>query len=595
MSGNSVSPNGPTGNPASPAAGPLTVTRMEFAQTHVLPEGGLNWTLPNTTGTLQLTGKRAALALVAIGQADVQQPKLEAWRNGALVGSVALNAPATLPPTESKGRPYATDSWSATVPSAWMVPGTTFRVSAANYTASTNHTPTFGTDADITLRVLPFYMFGANDSNTTPLSAVRVPDTGTQQEIFAKWPVSALAAVNHPIGRVSWSSVVVAPRTDSANTAQPAYVVTAMSQQKETYAVMSAVLSLIQNLRNANGEGATNNQYYAPILPVDPVTSRPVGMGGGFGGGGAGVGDQSYAGVFIHEQGHAFGLPHAEAAYTAGKYPYVGGSLAGSAWGYDPNHNEFLDIRVPTTASSYASCKSSHQTDSAGLCIKQDPMQSGDGDKSPGYRFATFSDFNTGQIQAWMQGRILVDAGSPTGYSQWDTSAQARVPYTPATTNNGLYGVNQNLPVQTNVPVYAIAITFSLAGTSGVSQIYPPLPFTGNLIRTFDPTSAADRNAITPNTGTYAWYCQASGCDYTVRVTYTDGSQYTRLLQGGFRAWFQPTGTPAASATDPTNSNSFKQWAINVPGGKAIAKVELLDTPMAWNGLPTTPTVLLSR
>ncbi|MXN76920.1 peptidase M66 [Burkholderia sp. 4701] len=588
-----------TGSPTtdSSTTGSLTLTKLEFAQTHVLPEGGLSWTLPNTTGTLQLTGNRAALALVAIGQADVQRPTLEAWRNGALLGSLALNPPSALPATESSGRPYATDRWSVTVPAAWMTPGTSFRVSSANYSASTSHKPSFGTDADLTLRILPFYLFGANDTNTKPLSSVKAPDTATQQEIFAKWPVSALNVTNHPLGRVVWSNLVIGPRSDSQNVAQPAYAMTAMNQQKDGYAVMTAVLDLIGGLRAANGESATNNQYYSPILSIDPSTGREFSLGGGRGsvGGGVGVGDENYTGVFIHEAGHAFGLKHAGDAYTAGAYPYAGGSLSGSVWGYDPHHNQFLDIRVPTTARSYASCTSSHQTDSAGRCIKQDPMQNGDGDQSPGYKFATFADFSTGNMQAWMQGQILVDAASPTGYSQWDANVQARVAYTPATTSNGLYGINQNLPMRTNVPVYAIAITFSRAGTAGVSQIYPPLPYTGNLIQTFDPTSASDRAAIVPNTGTYPWYCHVSGCDYTVRVTYADGSQFIRVLQGGFRPWFSPMGAPMANTTDPTNGASFKRWTINVPGNKSIAKVELLDTPTAWSGLPVNPTVLLSR
>ncbi len=586
-------PSAPSG--PAPAAAPLTLTTVEFAQTHVLPGAGLSWKLANDSASLQLVGNRSALALIAIAQTDVKQPVLEAWRNGTLIGSLALNAPSALPPTESNGRPYATDRWSATMPASWMVPGTSFRVSAANYAASASQAPSFGTNADMTLRVLPFYLFGADDTNTTPLSTTKAPDAVTQQEILAKWPVSALSATNHSVGRVSWSNMVIAPRTDSAGVAQPAYVVTAMSQQKEGYAVMSSVLSLIQGLRSANGEGPTNNQYYAPILPVDPVTNRPVFLGGGLGGGNAGVGDQNYTGIFIHEQGHAFGLPHAGDAYNGGSYPYAGGSLAGSVWGYDPNHNQFLDIRVPTTASSYANCASNHQTDSAGRCIKQDPMQGGAGDQSPGYKFATFSDFNTGKMQAWLQGKILVDSASPTGYSKWDANAHARVAYTPTTTDNGLYGINQNLPTQTNVSVYAIAITYSRSGTAGVSQVYPPLQFTGNLIRTFDPTSSADRAAIVPNTGTYAWYCHASGCDYSVRVTYADGSQITRILQGGFRPWFSPTGTPAASTTDPTSGSSFKLWTINVPGDKAITKVELLDTPMAWQGLPLVPNVLASR
>lgn len=111
---------------------------------------------------------------------------------------------------------------------------------------------------------------------------------------------------------------------------------TAMDQQKDGYAVMSAVLNLIGGLRGANGEGPTNNQYYAPILSLNPSTGREFFLGGGLGGGAVGTGDENYTGIFIHEQGHAFGLPHAGDAYTGGTYPYAGGSLNGSVWGYDP-------------------------------------------------------------------------------------------------------------------------------------------------------------------------------------------------------------------------------------------------------------------
>lgn len=42
---------GSTGTPSSPttpAAGPLALNKLEFAQTHVLPEGGITWTLPTS-------------------------------------------------------------------------------------------------------------------------------------------------------------------------------------------------------------------------------------------------------------------------------------------------------------------------------------------------------------------------------------------------------------------------------------------------------------------------------------------------------------------------------------------------------------------
>jgi hypothetical protein len=95
--------------------------------------------------------------------------------------------------------------------------------------------------------------------------------------------------------------------------------------------------------------------------------------------------------------------------------------------------------------------------------------------------------------------------------------------------------------------------------------------------------------------GKYAWYCKGTGCDYSLRITYSDGSVIYRALKDGFRNWFTQTAALPAVATDPLNSASFMTWAINVPGDKAISKVEMLDTPSVWLGFPTNPTVLLSR
>ncbi|MBO7887836.1 peptidase M66 [Burkholderia pseudomallei] len=599
-----ASPAGPTGStpgattapaPSSTSAGQLSVDKMAFAQTHVVPSGGLSWTLPNASASLRPISRRDALVLVAIGQADAAQPVLEAWKDGAKLGALALSPPSALPPTESGGRAYANDRWSAVVPAAWMVPGVSFSVSASNYTSSVAQAPVFGTDADVQLTILPFYLFGADDTNSPPLSTTQAPDAATQQEIFAKWPTAELKVRTHPAGRFSLATVVVGPRADRTGAAQPAYPVTALDQQKDGYGVMSAMLTLITNMRTANGDGPLNDQYYAPLIALNS-NGQFANLGGGLGGVGSGaaVGDHRYTGIFIHEQGHAFGLNHAGDEYAKGAYPYAGGSLSGSVWGYDPNHREFLDVLVPTTASSYAKCASSHQLDAQGRCYKQDPMQGGAGDQSSGYKFATFSDYNTGRMQAWIASRVLADPASSTGYSKWDSAAQARAPYTPTTDNNGLYGVNQNLPVQAGVPVHTIVVSFSKAGSAGASYIYPPFSYTGNLIATFDPTSAADRQAITVDKGTYPWYCKGTGCDYTLRVTYADGSRTYRVLQGGFRAWWTPT-VDDANATNPLSGSSFRVWAINVPGDKRIGKIELLDTPMVWNGMPANPTVLLSR
>ena len=614
--GSSSAPVAP-GTPAAPVVPPaplaaLTLSSLEFAQSHVVPATGLAWTTPNDSQTLHLVGGRDTLALVKLGQADVQSPVLEGWRNGARLGTVVLAAPTALALTEAGGARFASDRWSATIPGAWLTPGVSFKVSATNYAVSAEQAPAVGLDADLKLAILPFYLFGANDSNTQPYSVTKAPTLAQQLEMAAKWPVAKLHVES--IGPINWPSLVVRPRSDSAGVAQPAYVLTSMDQQKDGYASMSAILGLLDGYRNANGEGPTNNQYYAPLLPIDSGTGKYHSPGGGLGtvGGGTAVGDYSFGGIMFHELGHGFGLHHAADAYADGKYPYVAGSLKGAVWGFDFVGMQFLDTLIPAGARNYANCATSRQLDANGRCIKQDPMQSGNGDQATGQAYTMLADFYAGKIQRWFEGvtttdtagvhqfsggRIFVDAKSATGYSRWDSIAKARVPVSATTTlNKGLYGViNQGLPVQSAVPVHALAITFSKAGTPGITQIYQPLSRTGNLLKLFDPADPQDRAAITPGTGEHSSYCRSSGCDYTVRVRYADGSTIHRVLSGGFRTWLQPTGAMIPESADPKDSDSYRLWVINVPGATAISKLELLDTPMVWAGMPATPTVIASR
>jgi hypothetical protein len=600
--------------PAAPTAAktvastPLNVT-MQFAQSHVVPPEGLQWTLGSTpvTTKLHLVGNKVALALVKISQNDAVNPVIEATTSAGSLGTVTLAPPSALGKTEAGGPAFATDLWSADLPASWMVPGVSLTVKASNYLASAAVKPEVGADSSLTLRVLPFYLFGANETNTQPLSVAQNASAQVKSELLAKWPIAKLDLAAHPAGAVIWDRIVSGPRT-VGSTKNPAYVLTSMDQQQEGYAVMNAVLGITSKMRAANGEANTDSQYYAPILAIDTGTGRYNDPDGGLGGGGSGTGDYRYAGVFFHEQGHAYGLPHAGEAYTAGTNPYVGGSLKGSAWGYDADRKEFLGPLVPANAKSFANCKTNRQLDANGACYKQDPMQGGSGDQAAGYLYAMLSDFNVWRLMDWFEGTTTLKAdgtraysggrlfAEPTGYSRWDSISQKRV-MLPAdnTVESALYGVNLNLPVTRGVPVYSIAISYSNAGTPGASYIYPPVRYAGNLIRTFDPTSPTDRSDFTVNTGKYAWYCAGSGCDYSVRVTYDDGSVIYRVLKDGFRSWFKPTVAPAATATDPTNNDSFKTWVINVPGTRAITRIEMLDTPMVWTGLPTSPSVLLSR
>lgn len=603
-------PTTPPPPPTPPGAVALEIAQLELAQTHVLPEAGLSWTLRQAKERLHAVGGREALALLRLSAENAGNPQLEGWANGVQLGTVALSA--SIPATEAGGAAYPGARYSASLPAAWLVPGLQLRVRADNYRVGAFRSPTIGADSPVTLRVLPLYLFGANESNSVPLATSGAPDAATVTEIFAKWPVASVVAQNHPAQRAVWPTLSIAP-----SGGKPAYLARSTDDEQAGFQVMGATLNLLGGLLAANGESSGPVQYYAPLILFD-AAGKLKHPGGGLGsiGGDTGVGDHGYSGIFIHEQGHAMGLPHQGGAYTDGKYPYLAGSLNGSVWGYDSTRKEFLAPFVPATASRYRNCagdtfdSTPRQLDAQGRCIKQDPMQSGSGDEARGYRFATFSDYSVAMMQRHLEGTtstdkngarvysggsIVADAAFPGGYKRWDGIDRRWIDVAPKTADNGLYGFNQGLPERRDVPVQAIAVAYSRAGTANVSQIYPPIGFRGNLLRYIDPTDAAQRASIVPNTGTYAWYCHNGGCDYTLRVTYADGGVRHVLLQGGFRPWFGPTTAPPASAGDPNNGDSFRTWVVNVPADKAISRIELLDSPKGWEGLPAAPTVLLSR
>jgi Peptidase M66 len=553
----------------------------------------------------------------------VQTPVLEVFNGAVSVGQVSLNAPSSLPPTEANGSPYTATSYWATLDKAWVKPGLTVQVKNGDGQRSVASAINVGAATSFTMLSLPFYLFGVSES-AAPFAQTTAPDVATRDEYFAKHPISDLQMVNHPAQKVTWPYIVVGPRQG-----RPAQKVLYKEQQGDGFAVMSAVLNVLSNMRKANADASMNNQYYAPlIMALQAGTySSP---GGGLGGGDVGTGDFSYTGIFIHEAGHAFGMPHANDGYVAGNYPYIGGSLKGSSWGYDQKRNELLSTLVPATASTYKNCliggfPLGRQVDSLNRCIKQDPMQSGSGDQASGSKYTMFSDFNASVVQNYLEGdttlvngkyvysggKIKLDSSSSTGFSRWNTVEKRYVPVETKTTDAGLYGLDNGLATQRNVAVHTLVLSASLKSIvestgpaqldyndtvtydTDLTQIYPPISYVGNLRRMIDPTDAVQLATIQPNTGLNYWYCKNAGCDYTLRVTFTDNSMQHTVLQSGFRGWFN--NALSTAALDPLDSASFRTWAVNVPAAKAIKLIELLETPEVYKGLSANPRVIASR
>ncbi|KAN0022298.1 hypothetical protein ACTFIU_004474 [Dictyostelium citrinum] len=569
----------------------LKVSDVRLAQTHVIPIGGKTWNLKGLTQHMSIVGKRRALLLASFEDQN-QIYFVSVWYDHGKVGMIQLNDPTHLPPTEDNGERYSTKHHSGMLPKDWIRAGMKIQFSSAYNETSGFFYPNVGQDYTLKMWTLPFYLFGANDTNTQPFSKTKGIDSEITKELIEKWSCSELQADNHPIKKISWPYFVMEPRNNNS-----AMVITNSDQKKDGYAIMSGVLRILRLLRRMFGESSSSVQIYAPLLHLDAkgkYSDTFGGLGGG-GDGSVGTGNYRYTGIFIHEQGHAMGLPHAGEAYNNGKFPYKQGSLLGSEWGFDANHNEFLGTFIPPSAEYYSGCKKYSIIDSKGRCVKQSVMQSGAGDQSSKYRYSMFADFEMTTIQNYFKNSIYYNEAKGT-YQKWNDTSKSYYAYKPITREKAFGGLDDNTPIERNIDVYSILFTYSTVGPKEVSQIYPLLKSKGNLMRQFDPTNKKDMNSVNPNlNGPNQWYCYGSGCDYTIRITFQDSSLQHVLLQQGKRQYNSPKGSFKDNINNPNNLDSFMLGGINIKATKTIKKVELLETLLGWNGVPHNATVLASK
>ncbi|KYQ90033.1 hypothetical protein DLAC_08615 [Tieghemostelium lacteum] len=591
----------------------LSIVKLIGAQSHLIPQpNGLSWTLVDTSNktiskSLHLTGGKSTLLIFEFGKTDLVSPSVQAFQGSTSLGTQNLLPPNQLAPTESNGTAFSTTAYSVNAPLNWIVPGVTLKVSASNYETSDAIALNTGCTASTNILIFPLYLFGANFENSANFStATSIPEIALD-ELKNKWPVSEINAQPHPSGGIVWPSIILPP-----NGTHPAFLATASNQQRDGFEIMGILLGLLGRIYTVYGDSKLNTQLYGPISWKNS-SGIVKGPDGGLGtvGGSCGVGDLAFAHYIIHELGHAFGISHSIESYDEGRYPYVNGSLLGSQWGYDTNKNQLLSTVIPTSASHYASCKKNSVLNAQDQCVKQSVMDGGARDRASGYRYAMFADYEAAIIQAYFEGTTTKDATTgvnsysggkvfrsqtfSSGYARWDSIDKKFVEYTPTTTDRGLYGINGNLPVQKNVPVYTFIASVSLAGTKGASILYPPLyAQNGALIQYFDPTSATDLDLIKQKTGVYYKYCYADGCDFTYRITYQDSSVSHVIVQDGLRPWLSINGTIDPQYYNATASKSQKSFVVNIPASKSVSRFEILYTPNVYVGLKnTTVTVLI--
>ncbi len=560
-----VAPPGTATTPTTPvASGTLSLNSIELAQTHVIPPAGRTINTANgKSRTLNLLANRAALLMV---EPTTAGGSIQVEIAGGNLGSLVLNTPDKLPATDNGMPSYSSSKYSVLLPKEWIQPGTTLKITRGNEVSTVPLTVTAG--VNLKVRTVPVFFFGATRA-MTDANHEQLGMDGSSIALDYAQEIPAATVEGVTSGDLPFNDFVLPPTGTAAAQAYSSFAAARSSPGADGYVLMGQMLSVLPELRSvtANNDGNLNVAYWAPMVLEDPLTGKLIGMGGGLTSVGAGNADgdsDNYGGIFVHEMGHGYGMSHAGDMYNSGTFPYPGGSLSGSSWGYDAIRNQLLSPVLPALP-----CKSSgRQLDAAGHCYRQDPMQGGSGDHPAGYRWSMFADYSSALIQGWMNSRIVYDPAAASGafrFSSWSAAQGAYVDAssTVSQLQRDMLGNQQVVTVMGNISKTDATLNRLAVSTAGQ----------GNIPHTFDPTSQSDWDQMKLK---YANYCQNTGCDYTLRATFADGSTQIVLLPKGYHQNNSNTVNP--NSGNPLNGASFIRFAVNFSAAKSLARLDLYVT-----------------
>jgi len=525
-----------------PPVSQLTIAGVYLAQTHVLsPDDAL----------FKLVGNRPALLKVQVIAPDgtAVPPVTAILSVGDESTTFTLDGPDTLQDTFKvalgKVEHRYDDSFTTLIPAEWIRPGLHIAVTADNLTVE--HDIKVGAPSEIKMKMFDVHYFGL-DGGDYP--------AGTLEELEAKWPVSDLSVER--VRDIDFLEMVIPARSDvgapnvRVSSKQDYTDQTGLSFDGEQAAALQWVWAL-----SASGGNSDVAMQYINIVGVPA---------GGQAGGFNGVGSIERVGVLHHELGHALSLPHWG---DNPSYPYKGDMYGikapdypkqthvGPAWAFDLPTMTF----IPPTV----------QENSVGGEVgryKKSPMWGGGtGDQEVGFLMRHFSDYGVNQMRNYLEGKVAVLRDGE--HYRWNDEDGD---YTSSVTNDN--GVRY--PIEYDAQVISVMAATTLSDMN-VNMVYPPIgPYEGNLILTFDPTSASDRATADEV------FCPSGGCDFTLRVM-QGGQQKTYMLPAS-----------GIEGSDPYSASSLKTAAVNLRASDGtVTQVELLLTPDAEkDGLPSDPEVL---
>ena len=598
-----------------------------------------------------LSGNRSTLFVIEFSSGAVTNPEL-VFTNDE-VGSQwthPLNDPLALPTTyggdDPMARPYSTTAYSVVLDARYVSKGLSVIVKTDEGN-SANTSIRVGPVITMKTLSVPMFMFGAHESMTDDDGNVVTRYShgwmGEEkaQEHWTKYPFANFINKLHPIQLIQSDYWIIKPRTSKTGLKKPAfrayyrddmrrrirsdYSVDSTSALDESYkdgfADEASGIAFTELLHEVDGEIEMSTHYYASLIFRDESGVYQTG-GAGLGGGHHGAGTPSFSGVFYHEQGHAFGLGHAESDYEKGDYPYVGGSLKGSDWGYDVLRNKFIDVFIHTDAETFEGdntrCTTSdHQTgsdDGKTKCYKQSVMQSGNHDQEPGMYFGQMADYNVAEILEHIEGSMASGTTNPNdplivkeggrvfhdectcgnhayyNYRKWNNTAQEFFPVTPTWTFPHYFETPLVLVWATiscaELRCYRSADLLRTKSNQVLTQVYKPTTYVGNSRLVVNPDNFEVLKTIYPAEANarYKDFC-GRGCDFMAYVTLAGGSLRKAVFPRSLRNDDGDVDFPSESR-DETHPKSFDNFGLAVPtGGMEVERIDIMYTPLAWKGV----------
>ena len=551
------------------------IEHVAFAQTHVMEPG---WPF------FYLVSERPAFVEVVVtGSGAAPDVLLQASVNGQQVGKLCLKGPATLPATVDWTKHSKSDRYTVTLPSAWLMPGLSVKVTAGT-ASKTFSIAQLGvmTVPDVNLIMLTIdplnYNTGATD---TPVPNSFLAD-------FASAVPSSHVRLGRFPARVVLPKIVTSHGTSDGSGVAPEVVSLRLCRSNETPGTTCAKpdvdgMELLGSVQRylASIHQATGEFSYAFYF----------GNTGQFGSGGWGGGKNfvgaDFTDIFIHEQGHSFSLLHwGEGAYqntnpgaSDYRYPYGGitsdGGGRGDTWNFDQNVGEYVSNVCQDPKSSIFGKERSDAMQRKHPCIGWRSTGAGPWD---GY-----GDFSALSILRNLRG--ATEASGTVSYG--GVSAPYHLPSMDGYPNLVIDGsgkrslVRQSgnaiaeekhdflVPQVWNAPVATIFGTYHPGPYPDVNILYAPLVYQGTLPRVLDPTDPTtfDLLASDPYEGYFYW-----PKDLSLKITYADGSHIVALVtqQGPKRDWTLGQG--------PWRFDMV-YFAVNVPADKAITRVDLYHRP----------------